>query len=69
MDVGKYNKKAWDRQVENYNPWTIPVGEKEIGAAQNGDCRIVLTPNKPIPQEWLYGLLDLQFEMIFLNTT
>lgn len=53
MDIRKYNRDAWNKQVEGGNPWTIPVGDKEIKAARQGDCRIVLTPNKPIPQEWL----------------
>ena len=51
-DIRRYNRSAWDRQVENRNPWTVPVGEREIRAARQGQWQILLTPSKPVPREW-----------------
>ena len=54
-----YNRRAWDRQVERGNQWTVPVGQEEIARARNGDWRIVLTPTKPVPSEWFPPLIGL----------
>jgi SAM-dependent methyltransferase len=51
-DIRRYNRHAWDRQVETRNPWTVPVGEREISAARQGQWEILLTPSKPVPREW-----------------
>jgi SAM-dependent methyltransferase len=56
VDVRKHNRKAWDRQVDIGNRWTVPVGEEFIAAARRGDCRIVLTPTKLVPAAWLEPL-------------
>jgi SAM-dependent methyltransferase len=50
--IVSYNRRAWDRQVERGNPWTIPVSPEEVARARNGDWRIVLTPTKPVPADW-----------------
>jgi SAM-dependent methyltransferase len=52
MDIQSYNRKAWDRQVEKGNRWTIPVSSQEIAAARKGDWSIVLTPTIPVPRSW-----------------
>jgi SAM-dependent methyltransferase len=57
MDVRDFNRKAWDRQVEQGNMWTRPVSSDEIAAARRGDWQVVLTPVKPVPREW-FGQLD-----------
>lgn len=57
MNILEHNRRAWDRQVEGRNPWTLPVGPEAILAAQKGDWAILLTPCKPVPHEWLPGLL------------
>ncbi|MBP6876007.1 MAG: class I SAM-dependent methyltransferase [Candidatus Eisenbacteria bacterium] len=51
-DVRAYNALAWDRQVERGNPWTIPADPALIASARRGDCRIVLTPTRPVPLAW-----------------
>jgi SAM-dependent methyltransferase len=51
-DILDYNRRAWDRQVERGNSWTIPVGPEAIGRARRGDWSIVLTPTKPVPADW-----------------
>ena len=53
MDVAKYNSAAWDKQVDASNRWTQPVDAETIDAARRGDWQIVLTPVKPIPNDWL----------------
>jgi SAM-dependent methyltransferase len=56
MDIAKYNRNAWNREVEKKNRWTIPASKKEIAKARQGDWSIVLTPNKPMPQNWFPDL-------------
>jgi SAM-dependent methyltransferase len=58
-DILTYNRRAWDRQVERSNPWTIPVTSEEIARARIGDWRIVLTPTKPVPAGWFPPLVGL----------
>ena len=50
--VQSYNSRAWDRNVERGNPWTLPVGSSDIQKARNGDWKIFLTPSIPIPSSW-----------------
>ncbi|MBN1827316.1 MAG: class I SAM-dependent methyltransferase [Candidatus Eisenbacteria bacterium] len=52
MDIHKYNARAWDREVERGNPWTIPATPGEIADARAGRPRIVLTPTRPVPAAW-----------------
>jgi len=58
-DIMGYNRRAWDRQVERGNRWTMPVGPEEIARARRGDWRIVLTPTKPVPADWFPPLSGL----------
>jgi SAM-dependent methyltransferase len=51
--IGWHNRRAWDREVENENPATIPVGPEEIARARGGRPFLTLTGNKPLPQSWL----------------
>ena len=52
MDIRAYNRDAWNRQVAQGNPWTIPVSTDQIAAARQGNWSVVLTPTKPVPSEW-----------------
>lgn len=36
MDYAEYNRRAWDRQVELGNEWTVPVSEDIVAAARDG---------------------------------
>jgi len=56
MDIRAYNRRAWDRQVESGNEWTVPVGPEVIAAARRGQWHVVLTPTKPVPREWFGDL-------------
>lgn len=53
MDILKFNKNAWDKQVGNGNPWTLPVTSEQIQAARQGRWAILLTSLKPVPRDWL----------------
>jgi SAM-dependent methyltransferase len=59
-DVLDYNRRAWDRQVERGNRWTVPVGPEEIARARSGVWRIVLTPTKPVPADWFPSMVGLE---------
>jgi SAM-dependent methyltransferase len=52
MAIASYNRHAWDMQAEKGNVWTLPVDQAVIADARNGHWKIVLTPNKPVPQDW-----------------
>lgn len=52
MDIVKYNKNAWNKEVENSNIWTQPVSTEIINQAKQGIFSIVLTPVKAVPMDW-----------------
>ena len=56
MDVRAYNRLAWDRQVQEGNRWTVPVGPEETAAARQGHWQIFLTPTRPVPRSWFPDL-------------
>ncbi len=48
-----YNQNAWDLLVKNRNQWTVPCSPEAIAEARKGIIKIVLTPHKLVPQDWL----------------
>lgn len=52
MDLLELNRAAWNRQVQKGNIWTRPVSSEQIAAAKKGDWSLLLTPTKPVPQDW-----------------
>jgi SAM-dependent methyltransferase len=60
MDVRSHNRRAWDREVEKKNPWTVAVGPEVIAAARRGEWQIVLTPTKPVPLSWFPELRGME---------
>jgi SAM-dependent methyltransferase len=58
-EIRRYNRQAWDRQVERGNPWTVPVDPDAIAKARQGDWQIILTPTKPVPAEWFPPLAGI----------
>ena len=59
IDILSHNRRAWNRNVERGNEWTVPVSEEVIAAAREGRWSIILTPTKPIPREWFPALEGL----------
>lgn len=58
MDIRAYNRRAWNRQVEQGNPWTVPVSADVIAAARRGEWAILLTPTKAVPRNWFPASLQ-----------
>lgn len=56
MDLLEHNRLAWNSEVKKGNTWTIPVGEAELEEAAKGVVKILLTPTKYVPAEWLGDL-------------
>src|SRR5688500_13471695 len=52
MDILEHQKRAWDRQVEGGNEWTVPVGPEAIAEARRGRWSVLLTEQKPVPRDW-----------------
>lgn len=46
------NSKIWDERSENNDTWSIPVTSEMVSRAREGDWSIVLTPTKPVPENW-----------------
>lgn len=53
MDIYEYNSTAWDKEVENGNPWTLTVTAEQVSKAREGVIEILLTPTKFVPSNWL----------------
>jgi SAM-dependent methyltransferase len=53
MDIRRHNRQAWDKQVERGNQWTIPASREALDAARQGRVEIYLTPQRPVPPDWL----------------
>jgi SAM-dependent methyltransferase len=60
VDIRKYNREAWDLEVEKGNRWTVPAGPETIAEARRGRWEIVLTPVKPVPRGWFPPLADTE---------
>lgn len=58
IDVLKTNKAAWNKLVNEKNCWTIPVSPKEIESARRGLWQVLLTPSKPVPDNWFPKMKD-----------
>ena len=52
FDPVAHNRAAWDREVENGNEWTRPVGPEVIARARAGDWSVVLIGYQPVPRDW-----------------
>lgn len=53
MDIRAYNREAWNKEVDGgENRWTQPVSHEIIEKAREGDFKILLTENIPVPQRW-----------------
>ena len=60
MDIRDYNRKAWDKYVdEGELEWTKPVSSEIIAKARLGEFSILLTEQKPVPREWFPPLNGL----------
>ena len=52
FDPVAYNRAAWDREVDQGNEWTQPVGPEVIARARAGDWSVVLIGYEPVPRDW-----------------
>jgi len=52
MDIRSINRERWNKQVEQGNPWTVPVSRQVIEDARQGKWQVLLTERKPVPRSW-----------------
>jgi SAM-dependent methyltransferase len=52
LDPVAHNRSAWDRQVEQGNEWSRPVGSETIARARAGDWSVVLIGYRPVDRSW-----------------
>jgi len=57
-DVAEHNRRVWNRQAKEGNRWSTPATRDEIELARQGRPRIILTPDTPVPAEWLGELSE-----------
>ena len=59
MDIQAFNRAAWNSEVENDNPYTVPVSVEAVAAARQGDWQIFLSDTKVVPRSWFPELKGL----------
>jgi len=42
----------WDEWSANKNIWTQPISHEDFLRSQQGELKIYLTPQKPVPARW-----------------
>ena len=52
FDPVAYNREAWNREAEDGNEWTQPVGPEAIARARTGDWSVVLIGYQGVPRSW-----------------
>ena len=52
FDPVAHNRLAWDREVDNDNEWTRPVGTDVITRARAADWSVVLVGHEPVSRDW-----------------
>ncbi|QDT12957.1 Methyltransferase domain protein [Planctomycetes bacterium K23_9] len=57
--VRDHNRKSWDSFVDKGNRWTLPTPPEAIADARRGTLNLLLTPTKPVPQNWYPDLKQL----------
>jgi SAM-dependent methyltransferase len=60
VDIRSFNREAWNRQVSSGNRWTVPVSPEVIASAKEGNWSVLLTPTRPVPQEWFPTISGLE---------
>ena len=46
------NAREIDSWVDDGWEWSVPISHEDFIKAKNGDWSVLLTPSKPVPQEW-----------------
>ena len=60
MNLLEHNRAAWNQEVRDGNQWTIPVTKDVLDEAAGGQVTILLTPFKPVPNDWLGDLSGME---------
>ena len=58
MKLLEHNRIAWNNEVKKRNQWTIPISDEQIREAKKGLIKIVLTPFKTVPEEWIGNIVN-----------
>ncbi len=56
MDILEHNRAAWNRESAEGGQWSVPISDEEVESIRKGELNLTLTPNRPVPREWLEGL-------------
>ena len=58
MDFTEHNRQAWDRMAAEGDRFYHAVTPEAIERARAGEMRIIVTPTKSVPLDWLMPLQD-----------
>ncbi len=64
MDIVEYNRNSWNLQSLEGCRWSTPFDDAVFEKARGGELDVILTPNKPVPQDWLPALNGLPVLML-----
>lgn len=53
VNYTRYNAQAIDRWVKEGWEWGRPIDSQTFARAKAGDWQVLLTPNIPVPREWM----------------
>ena len=56
MDILEYNRNSWNLQSMEGCRWSTPFDDAVFEKARTGNLEVNLTPNKPVPADWLTSL-------------
>ena len=59
-DPVSFNQAAWDQLAGSGDRYYHTVTTQQIAAARNGNWKIRITPQKPVPRDWLEPLAGRQ---------
>jgi SAM-dependent methyltransferase len=60
VDEVKHNSMAWDAEAQRGERWSVPISREQLENARKSGLGVLLTPNTPIPEEWLIDARDRQ---------
>ncbi len=52
MNIIEHNRMAWNRESKEGSEWSTPVDSETIQKARRGTWSVILTPARPVPDEW-----------------
>ena len=56
LEYVRKNRETIDGWCKEGWKWSVPISHQEFTQAKSGDCRLYVTPTKPVPSGWLMSI-------------